>query len=186
MHDDYSDDYESPTEGRGISLAALIAIAVIIAMVAYACFLAVAKAEPDDRYEFQIRAPGSPHVSTRGRAMTAAGHITSFATNQADFAVIGGRPPDCPRRYCGCVLSLDYFGRVIPHLLVAANWLGFPRAHPAPGMAAARKGHVMKLLAHVRGKEWRVLDPNSGNGLTRIHVRSIAGFVIVNPHARKV
>jgi len=42
---------------------------------------------------------------------------------------------------------------------------------------------VMQLKQHVGGNRWIVFDPNSGRGLTRIHVRSVAGFVIVNPLA---
>lgn len=56
-------------------------------------------------------------------------------------------------------------------------------------MAAAREGHVM-LLMEDRGRDrhgnrqWLVWDANSGGGLTRVHVRSIRGFAIVNPHSR--
>ena len=52
---------------------------------------------------------------------------------------------------------------------------------PAPGMAAARRGHVFILKRHVSGNRWLVYDPNSGRGLTRIHVRSLAGYTVVNP-----
>ena len=96
------------------------------------------------------------------------------------------RPPECPKRYCGCALSLDLFGAARPQLFLAANWLRFPKTAPAPGMVAARKGHVMKLIYHVNGSNWQVLDPNSGKGLTRVHVRSIIGFVVVNPYHRSV
>jgi hypothetical protein len=51
-------------------------------------------------------------------------------------------------------------------------------------MAAARSGHVMLLVEHVAADKWKVWDANSGGGLTRIHVRSIRGFAVVNPHAR--
>jgi hypothetical protein len=53
-------------------------------------------------------------------------------------------------------------------------------------MAAARSGHVMVLMEHVGGDRWKVWDANSGGGLTRIHVRSIRGFAVVNPHATNV
>jgi hypothetical protein len=53
-------------------------------------------------------------------------------------------------------------------------------------MAAARPGHVMVLLEHVGGDRWLTYDGNSGGGRTRIHVRSIRGFVTVNPHATTV
>ena len=96
--------------------------------------------------------------------------------------VIGGRPAGCPHRFCGCGASLHLFGKIIPRLNLAANWLRFPRAAPAPNMAAARRGHVMVLKRHLHGSVWQVFDANSGGGKTRIHNRSIAGFTIVNPH----
>lgn len=97
--------------------------------------------------------------------------------------VIGGRPAGCPRRFCGCFASLEVFGKIIPELNLAANWARkFPRTSPAPGMVAARSGHVFVLKSHVEGNLWLVRDGNSGGGLTREHVRSINGFKIVNPH----
>ncbi|BEV44754.1 hypothetical protein [Afipia carboxidovorans] len=95
--------------------------------------------------------------------------------------VIGGRPAGCPHRFCGCGASLHLFGKIIPRLNLAANWLRFPRAAPAPNMAAARRGHVMVLKRHLHGSVWLVHDSNSGGGKTRLHARSIAGFVIVDP-----
>jgi len=99
--------------------------------------------------------------------------------------VIGGRPAGCPHRFCGCALSLHLFGKIVtaPNLNQAVTWARvFPRTHAAPGMVAARSGHVFKLLAHVRGSVWRVWDANSGRGRIRIHDRSIVGYSIVNPH----
>lgn len=95
-----------------------------------------------------------------------------------------GRPSQCPHRYCGCSLSIEIFGRADPKLFPAAAWLRFPRARPAPGMVAVRSHHVMRLVRHVKGREWLTFDPNSGGGLTREHVRNISGFVVVNPQAR--
>jgi hypothetical protein len=101
--------------------------------------------------------------------------------------VIGRRPPGCPRKFCGCEASLYVFGKIRPELNLAANWKRlFPRTAPAPGMAAARNGHVMVLMSHVAGDQWLVHDGNSGGGKTRRHVRSIRGFVVVDPHGAKV
>lgn len=97
--------------------------------------------------------------------------------------IVGGRPAGCPRRYCGCGASLHIFGRIIPRLNLAANWLRFPRVAPAPGMVAARRGHVFVLKRHIHGRVWLVWDANSGRGKTRVHPRSIAGFTIVDPMA---
>ena len=74
------------------------------------------------------------------------------------------------------------FGEIHSDLNLAANWLKrFPRTSPAPGMAAARVGHVMVLVKHITGNRWLVHDGNSGGGLTRNHIRSIKGFTIVDP-----
>lgn len=96
--------------------------------------------------------------------------------------VVGGRPAGCPHAYCGCGASLHLFGRIIPSLNLAANWFQFPRAAPAPGMAAVRRHHVMVLEADLGNGFWRVFDANGGHHLTLLHARSIAGYVIVNPH----
>ncbi len=112
-----------------------------------------------------------------GRARVSAGYEGG--------TVVGGRPAGCPRAFCGCEASLYLFGKIYPDLNLAANWLRkFPRTSPAPGMAAARRGHVFVLISHVGGNEWLVHDGNSGRHLTRQHVRSIAGYGIVNPHSR--
>ena len=116
---------------------------------------------------------------TTGPARRAARHDGKAAT------VIGGRPAGCPYKFCGCEASLYVFGKIVPSLNLAANWIRkFPRAHAAPGMAAARSGHVMVLISHVSGNEWLVHDGNSGGHKTREHVRSIAGYVVVDPRAR--
>ncbi len=100
--------------------------------------------------------------------------------------IVGGRPAGCPRQYCGCATSIKIFGRIKPELNLAANWLRFPRTAPASGMVAARKGHVF-VIKEVR-ENGRVLayDPNSGQGRTRIHVRSLAGFRVVDPHGSRM
>jgi hypothetical protein len=100
--------------------------------------------------------------------------------------VIGGRPAGCPRASCGCVASIFTFGRIIPELNLAENWIRkFPQTSPAPGMAAARKHHVFVLISHTGGNNWLVHDGNSGHGMTREHVRSVAGYAIVNPHGSR-
>lgn len=105
-------------------------------------------------------------------------HVRHARTSSA---VIGHRPAGCPHAYCGCALSIKNFGKIIPSLNIAANWKGFPVALPAPDMVAARTGHVFQLIEHVSGSIWKVYDPNSGGGQTRIHERSIAGYTIHNP-----
>jgi hypothetical protein len=108
-------------------------------------------------------------------------HRHHHSMSNSGAGVIGGRPAGCPSRFCGCGASLHLFGRIIPSLNLAANWLRFPRAAPAPKMAAARRGHVFVLEQHIQGNTWLVFDANSGHHATRLHARSIAGFAIVNP-----
>jgi hypothetical protein len=99
-----------------------------------------------------------------------------------DGAVVGHRPTGCPRDFCGCEASRYLFGHLRPDLNLASNWMRkFPRTSPAPGMAAVRNHHVMVLMSQVDGGNWLVHDGNSGAGLTREHVRSISGYIIVNP-----
>jgi hypothetical protein len=100
--------------------------------------------------------------------------------------VIGGRPAGCPHRFCGCGASLYRFGKIIPSLNLAENWLRkfrhVPHSMAQPRMAAARRGHVMVLVEHIHGNVWLVHDSNSGGGRTRLHARSIAGFTVVDPN----
>ena len=108
-------------------------------------------------------------------------HIRTARYSGAEH-VVGGRPAGCPHEFCGCEASLYLYGEIRPELNLAANWMWkFPHASPAPGMAAARPGHVMVLVKHIAGDEWLVHDGNSGGGLTRDHVRSIRGYTIVDP-----
>jgi hypothetical protein len=117
-------------------------------------------------------------------------HTMSHARVAATYAaagVIGGRPAGCPHAFCGCEASRYVFGEMRKDLFLASNWIRkFPRTAPAPGMAAARRGHVFVLISHVSGSDWLVHDGNSGGGKTRVHERSIAGYTIVNPHASRV
>lgn len=103
------------------------------------------------------------------------------STDAARGQVVGGRPAGCPRSFCGCGASLRVFGRIVPGLNLAANWLRFPRTAPAPGMVAARRGHVFVLERHIESDTWMAYDANSGRHATRIHARSIRGYTIVNP-----
>ena len=96
--------------------------------------------------------------------------------------IVSARPAGCPSRFCGCEASLYKFGRIIPELNLASNWRRFPRAAPAPGMAAVRSGHVMILEQQVAGNVWTVHDGNSGGHVTREHSRSLAGYTIVDPN----
>lgn len=92
-------------------------------------------------------------------------------------------PSGCPARlFCGCGAAVHVFGHSVRDLWLAANWFKFPRTAPAPGMAAVRRHHVMVLEADLGGGIWTVYDANSGHHMTRVHARSLAGYVVVNPH----
>ncbi|WP_458173873.1 hypothetical protein [Bradyrhizobium sp. 14AA] len=106
---------------------------------------------------------------------------TATAISVSGDRVIGGRPAGCPSSFCGCGAALRVFGRVVPELNLASNWLRFPRAAPAPGMVAARHGHVFVLEQHLGGDTWMAYDANSGGHATRIHARSLRGYTVVNP-----
>lgn len=92
-------------------------------------------------------------------------------------------PVGCPSRaFCGCGVSQHVFGKSFRDLWLAANWLIFPRAEPAAGMVAARRGHVFAILEYLGKNMVLAYDPNSGGRKTRIHKRSLRGFKVVNPH----
>ncbi len=101
--------------------------------------------------------------------------------------VVGGRPAGCPWRYCGCGVSLKVFGKIIPELNLALNWKKkFPPTSPAPGMVAARSGHVFYIMSVVDSDTVVAYDPNSGGSKTRIHTVSLRGFTVVDPHGSRV
>ncbi|WP_165405814.1 hypothetical protein [Bradyrhizobium genosp. SA-3] len=103
------------------------------------------------------------------------------AASVSGTRIIGGRPAGCPSSFCGCGAALRVFGRVVPELNLAVNWLRFPRTSPAPGMVAARRGHVFVLERHLGGDIWMAYDANSGGHTTRMHARSLRGYTVVNP-----
>jgi hypothetical protein len=124
-------------------------------------------------------------VQAQARPHTYLHHIQysrqAMAMAPSDERIVGGRPSGCPNAFCGCEASLYKFGHIVPELNLAGNWRRFPRAAPAPGMAAVSAGHVMILQQHVEGNVWYVHDGNSGGHVTREHARSIAGYTIVDP-----
>lgn len=91
-------------------------------------------------------------------------------------------PSGCPRRlFCGCGASVHVFGHSKRNLWLAANWLKFPRAAPAPGMVAARRGHVFVIDKVLGNGTVMAYDYNSGGGRSHYHARSLAGYTVVNP-----
>jgi hypothetical protein len=153
------------------------------ALLSLACVLAASGADARPRHISK----GVIVCDQQGCRPSAGAQVLSTKRHEPDATVIGGRPAGCPHRFCGCEASLYLFGKIIPELNLAWNWARkFPRAAPAPRMAAARRGHVMVLISHVSGNDWLVHDGNSGGGKTRRHVRSIKGYVIVDPSGSRV
>lgn len=94
-------------------------------------------------------------------------------------------PAGCPARaFCGCGTSLYLLGKAVREggLAIARNWLAFPRTACAPNMAAARSGHVFAIIECLSGNRALAYDPNAGRHQTHIHVRSLAGYTVVNPY----
>lgn len=163
---------------------------VIAALLALVCAGTAADARPKHARHDSALVAGCVYGNTavivcRGSEYRTVSRPRVSDANGNGAGVIGGRPSGCPHAFCGCEASLYLFGKIVPSLNLAANWIRkFPRAHPAPGMAAARNHHVMVLISHVGGNDWLVHDGNSGGHKTREHVRSIAGYVVVDPRAR--
>jgi len=127
------------------------------------------------------------HRIVRNADRTTIQYVIDTANNNSLATVVGRRPRGCPHSFCGCEASRYLFGRARPNLYLASNWKRkFPRASPAPGMAAVRNHHVFVLIRHVGGSNWLVHDGNSGHGLTREHVRSIKGYTVVDPQGMRL
>lgn len=114
-------------------------------------------------------------------ARTVVGAVERVASVATQFLP---HPAGCPRSaFCGCATAVEVFGTSQRRdLWLAANWLKFPKTTPAPGMVAARHGHVFTLKQQLPNGAWLVADYNSGGGKSRLHVRSLSGYTIVNPH----
>jgi hypothetical protein len=137
----------------------------------------------------QLGCSDRPGIKGQPQNFSARRHPVRASTNTV---IIGGRPAGCPRAYCGCGLR-KYLGLSDKRLNLADNWRRmFPRTHARAGAVAVRNrrvrgyGHVVYLIAHVRGNVWRVRDYNSGRGLSRIHNRPVAGYSFVSPDGGRV
>lgn len=137
---------------------------------------------PQQRQTIQARL--SPAIAQQPIAQAAR---TVIATTGRIAAQILPHPAGCPKRlFCGCGAALKVFGSTRPagkgNLWHTSGWLRMPRTAPAAGMAAVNSRHVF-VIEQVLGNGMVVAyDANSGGGKTRRHVRSLAGFVVVNPH----
>jgi len=160
----------------------MILIATLLSVALSITFANSAQAAPRHKQQRQTIVCDMRGCSDQAPGAGPARAEENTAVDANGGALVSRRPQGCPHAFCGCEASLYIFGKIRPELNLASNWIRkFPRTSPAPGMAAARSGHVMVLMSHVEGNNWLVHDGNSGGGLTREHVRSISGYVIVNP-----
>ena len=131
-------------------------------------------------------APSQDRVATpKPTEPCAASYFTSnrvAEVNGGRGKVVGGRPAGCPRSFCGCGASIRVFGRIVPGLNLASNWLRFPRTAPAPGMVAARRGHVFVLEQHVQGDTWIAYEQLRRPRNENSHAL-FARYAVVNPRA---
>jgi hypothetical protein len=129
-----------------------------------------------------------PALRKLALALLMAGLVTTAADARPrhrnhDSGTIVAHPAGCPSRaFCGCGAALEVFGRHVRSLWLAANWFKFPRTSPAPGMVAVRKHHVFVIRQVVGSNMVLAYDANSGGRKTRVHIRSLSGFTVVNPH----
>ena len=93
-------------------------------------------------------------------------------------------PSGCPSRaFCGCGVSVRVFGHSVRDLWLARNWHRFPSAAPAAGMVVIFGNHHVAYIESYHGNGLATLyDPNSGGHATRVHMRSIVGLRVVDPH----
>lgn len=151
--------------------------AAVVACVLVALALSAAEARPKQNNNIIV----CNHLGCSDRA--SAPHSGERNSVPREARIVA-HPEPCPRRlFCGCGVSVKVFGKPVRELFLAANWLRkFPRTSPAAGMVAARHGHVFYIIDYLGEGQALAWDPNSGGHKTRIHVRSLAGYRVVNPH----
>ena len=172
--------YFKETAMRHLKKTILVGCSVMALFIVATFFVSPARAECDV-YCFQRQSGGTTTFHARHHRVNRSQIRVAIDANGNGATIIGGRPNGCPHSYCGCGLRM-YLGLSDKRLNLASNWARlFPRTSAQPGAAAVRSGHVMLLVSHVQGSVWIVRDYNSGNGLSRIHARSVAGYVFVNP-----
>lgn len=137
---------------------------------------------------------GQAHAATvtcnkQGCTDRAAVHIARHTARTIHDAngnrvLIGARPHNCPHAWCGCGL-MHYLGLTDKRLWKAWNWARlFPHTHAHPGAAAVKAHHVMLLVRHVSGSHWLVRSYNDYRHEAWLIVRSVRGYVFVEPQPR--
>lgn len=147
---------------------------IILAAIAILTLTAPALAEP---IGLSSASPYSASVVRYSRH----GHAHAYEAGR----VIGGRPKGCPHAYCGCGASIYVFGENRRDLWPARAWYRFPHVSARVGAVAVRPHHVAVIIGGSPGA-WLLHDGNSGNGLTREHVRDLRGYTFVDPHGSRM
>lgn len=126
-----------------------------------------------------------PHqVRTAVRSDARQEVVAVKASSQFSGSAVVAHPEGCPRTsFCGCGAAVKVFGRPIRELWLASNWFRYRVALPAAGMVAVRRHHVFVILEVVSHGKVLAYDPNSGGHKTRIHLRSLAGYRVVDPRS---
>ncbi len=120
----------------------------------------------------------------RRKPYKVAAAIVSHTRIETRTVGIVDHPSGCPRtQFCGCGVAVKVFGKPVRDLWLAANWRKFRSAEPAPGRVAWRYGHVYYIIEVLGHNKVLAYDPNSGKHLTRVHVRSLAGYRVVDPRS---
>jgi hypothetical protein len=132
------------------------------------------------RYEASHHIAAANHARANSLAHAAA---PSRSLAGSDVQIVA-HPVGCPRTlFCGCGAARE-LGLSDPSLWAVKAWYQFPRAAAAPGMALLwGERHVAAIRAVHDDGTVTVYDANSGGGLTRIHRISLAGLIVVDPHA---
>lgn len=162
----------------------MLKFGVLAACAAFLLTVQAAEARPRHHHRAVRTVQATITCDTRGCSDHAvAAPRSEIVTVESEGRIVGGRPAGCPYRFCGCAVSLKVFGEIRRDLNLAYNWVRkFPRAHAAPGMVAARSGHVFYIQSVNADGTVVAWDPNSGGHRTRIHTVSLRGFTVVDPH----
>lgn len=183
-----------------MTLARTLSLALVLASISFSVEARTRHQDetpqPFDRHA--VTEIGSRMFITESRVMKVSGlkqirkkHERRFRSRVADYSghaepQLLPHPSGCPARaFCGCGASVEVFGHSVRELWLASNWFRFPRAAPAPGMVAVRRHHVF-VIREVRDDNMVLAyDANSGGRQTRIHLRSLAGYTVVNPRGSR-
>jgi hypothetical protein len=180
------------TDMRGFALLVFCLLCAARAADATPSAVVSVRAEGHDRGFVSGASSGAPRFRQvyREQRRPVVARMPPRQEAQAPLDAYGGgqivqHPAGCPAQlFCGCGASIEAFGHSVRDLWVVSNWYQFPSAAPAAGMAVLWGTRHVAIIREYFGDGTAMLyDANSGNGLTRVHRRRIAGLAVVDPHA---